>query len=227
MCTIPYGFAVFYFLHMTLAALGMHGWLKSLRLPEGACRLFALAYALSGCFWWELIHPPILAAFAWFPVLMWALEKLSQDLSARRAFLAGLVAAVLFTCVNFQMTSWFYYMVIFYFLGRLVIPTAASPEGKPAGPAWKKWAWVLLVGLWGFLPVLVQVIPTYEFSQLSNRTEESLGYDNFNSQFSMNPQSLYQFFFPTLGVPPGETIEKCLRPTSADNAFVGVFGYLG
>ena len=226
--SIPYGFAVFYFIHMTLAAVGMHGWLKSLRLSEGACRLFALAYALSGTFWWELIHPTILAAYAWFPVLMWALERLSQDLAPKRAFGAGLVAAVIFTCGNFQMTSWFYYTAFFYFLGRVFWPVSAPAEGTaPRASTGKKWAWVLLFGLWGFLPVAVQVLPTYEFSQLSNRTEETLGYDNFNAQFSMQPQSLYQFLFPTLGVPAGETIERCLRPTSADNAFVGVFGYAG
>ncbi len=225
--SIPYGFAVFYFLHMVLATAGMHGWLKSLRLSEGACRLLAIAYALSGCFWWELIHPPILAAFAWFPVWMWALEKLSQDLSPRRAFPAGLVAAILFTCGNFQMTSCFYYTGFFYFVGRLFLPKTVSPEEKTDRPSWKKWTWVLLFGIWGALPLLLQLYPTFEFSRLSNRTEESLGYDNFNSQFSMNPQSLYQFFFPTLGVPAGETIERCLRPTSVDNAFVGVFGYLG
>ncbi len=223
---IPYGLGVFYFLHFVLAAVGMHGWLKSLRLPENACRLFGLAYALSGFFWWELIHPPILAALAWFPVFMWALEKLSRDLSPARAFPAGLVAAILFTCGNFQMTSWFYYSGFFYFLGRLFLPKPAG-EG-PSNPAGaKQWALVLLFGLWGALPLIFQMVPTFEFSQLSNRTEESLGYDNFNSQFSMQPASLYQFFFPDIGVPQGTDIERCLQPSSVDNAFVGVFGYLG
>jgi len=224
--SIPFGLAVYYFLHVFLAALGMHGWLRSLRLSEGAARLLAAAYALSGCIWWELIHPPILAALAWLPVLLWTLERLAQELSPRRAFPAGLVAAVLFTCGNFQMTSWFYYMGFFYFLGRLIWPGAGA-EARPAGALWKKGILVVLFGLWGALPLVLSLVPIYEFSQLSNRTEESLGYDNFNSQFSMHPQSVYQFFFPTLGIPPGETIERCLRPTSADNAFVGVFGYLG
>jgi hypothetical protein len=224
---IPYGLGVFYFIHVALAGFGMHGWLKSLRLSETPCRLLALAYCLSGLFWCELIHPPILAALAWFPFLMWAFEKLSRDLSPRRAFLTGLVAALIFVCGNFQMTSWFYYTGFFYFLGRLFLPRAQAPEEKPKGMGWKKWAGVLLFGFWGAFPMFLQLVPIYEFSHLSNRTEESLGYDDFNSQFSLQPHCVYQFFFPSLGLPPDSTIERGLAPVTVDVAFLGVFGYLG
>lgn len=224
--SVPYGYSVFYFLHLFLAALGMRFWLKSLRISENASRVWALAYALSGFFWWELIHPPILAAFALFPLLLGTLERLSQELTAPRAFAAGSAAALIFLCGNFQMTSCFYYTGFFYLLGRLFLsPETSALAGKPF--PWKKVGLVALFGLWGSLPMLTQLLPAYEFSRYSDRTEGSLGYDNFNSQFSMSPKSLYQFFFPTLGVPPGDTIEKCLRPTSVDNAFVGVFAYLG
>ncbi len=228
--SIPYGLGVYYALHMVLAALGMHGWLKALRLPDVSCRLFALVFALSGFFWWEVIHPPILAAFAWFPLMMWALERLCQRPTPGRAFGAGLSAAMLFVCGNFQMTSCFFYTGLFYFLGRLwLAPGAPAGDGGDSGRrwAWKTWARVLGFGFWGALPLVFLLVPVYEFAELSNRTEASLGYDNFNSQFSLQPQSLYQLFFPTLGVPPGRTIEECLAPVSVDIAYMGVYGFLG
>ncbi len=224
--SLPYGLSVYFFLHMVVAALGMHGWLKSLRLPEAACRLFALVYALSGFFWWELIHLTILGAFAWFPALMWALERLAQRPSPSRAFPVGLAAAAIFLCGNFQLTSCFYYTGPLYFLGRLFIGGGPS-EGEPRRWTWKKAAGILLFGLWGAFPLFLQLAPTYQFANLSDRTESSLGYDNFNSQFSLQPQSLYQLFFPTLGVPPGRTIEQCLAPVTVDIAYMGVYGFLG
>ena len=61
------GFAVFYLSCFLIATWGMHSWLRSLGLSLESCVAGALLFGLSGFFWWEVIHPPVLAAFAWLP----------------------------------------------------------------------------------------------------------------------------------------------------------------
>ncbi len=229
---IPYGLSVFFFLHMFLAAWGMHGWLRSLRLSENASRVGALLFCLSGFFWWEVIHPPILATFAWFPWWMGGLENLVRERSPRRAFIAGLFFALIFVCGNFQMTSYFLYTGIFYFIFRFFTPAPPESSSPPPQPlTWGRAALILVFGLWGSLFLFIHLIPAYEFSKYSNRESSNQTYENFNAQFSMRPGSTYEFLFPTLGVPPGDTIEMDVQqitdPKNIDNAYYGIYGYVG
>ncbi|HET9870809.1 MAG TPA: hypothetical protein VFR02_09985, partial [bacterium] len=76
---IPYGLTVYFFLHLFLAAFGAYLLLKTLRCSEGASRMGALLYGLSGDFWWEIIHPSILTVLALWPWLALTLETLSRE----------------------------------------------------------------------------------------------------------------------------------------------------
>src|SRR5581483_236567 len=96
--SVAYGFGVFFFLHLFWAASGMHLWLRSLKLSENTCLVGALLFAFSGFFWLEIIHPPVLAAYAWLPWLFGRLESLALDPKPRNAFYAGLCFAMLFLC---------------------------------------------------------------------------------------------------------------------------------
>ncbi|HVZ80726.1 MAG TPA: hypothetical protein VHE12_08005 [bacterium] len=225
---VPYGLSVFFFLHMVLAALGMHLWLKSLRLSDNAARLGALTFALSGTFWWEIIHPPILAAYAWFPWVLFCLERLTQRWTAAWAFLTGLTFALVFCSGNFQSTTTVLYTGLPYFLFRLL---KRDPSLPPLPGLWKKAPAVVLAGLLGGAPLLIHFIPAYEFSKYSNRRDASQTYDNFNSLFSMPPSSTYELLYPALGVPPGQTIEIAIQNITDtvyySNDFLGAFGYIG
>jgi hypothetical protein len=228
-----YGMSLFYFLHMAIAGAGMHAWLKTLRLSNNAVRIGALTYALSGFFWWELIHLHILADYALFPVLMAALEKLRQHWAPRWAFAAGLVFAVIFDCGSFQSTSWILYTALAYVLFRLFFREHPEHSTDPAAApvTWKKIALVLLFAFWGTLPLFVHLIPAKQFSDLSNRNAQNQTYDNFNGTFSMKPYTIYEFLFPTLGVAPGDTIENAIQVISdqvnVGNDFLANFGYIG
>ncbi len=230
---IPYGLGVFYFLHMFLAAWGMHYWLRSLRLSENASRIGALLFCLSGFFWWELIHPPHPGRPSpGFPGGWGAWRTLCRERSPRGAFMAGLFFAMIFVCGNFQMTSYFLYTGLFYFLFRLLVP--AGPESASSPPVswtWGRAALILLFGLWGSLLLFIHLIPAYEFSKHSNREGAGQTYENFNAEFSMRPGSTYEFLFPTLGVPPAETIEMDVQrvtdSANIDNDYYGIYGYVG
>ncbi|HTC21780.1 MAG TPA: hypothetical protein VK859_13075, partial [bacterium] len=117
---VPFGLSLFFFIHMFWAALGMHLWLRSLDLSENSCRAGALLFCLSGFFWLELIHPPVLAAFAWLPWLFGGLERLAGDPKPRKAFFSGFFFAMLFLCGSFQVTVGAFYGGLAYFLFRVL-----------------------------------------------------------------------------------------------------------
>ena len=225
---IAYGLGVFFFLHFFIAACGAHFWLRSLRLSENACRLGALLFSLSGFFWWELIHPPILATFAWLPWWLGALEKLSRDWAPPKAFGAGLAFAMIFLCGNFQMTSYFLYIGLAYFILRVLWPSAR--EENAGGIPWKKIPLAALFGLWGSLILLIHLIPAYEFSQYTNRESAHQTYDSFNAQFSMKPSTTYTLAFPQFGLKTGVPLEQAMQyfdQQTIDNDYYGAYGYVG
>ncbi len=127
--SVPFGLSVFFFIHLFWAALGMHLWLKSLGLSQNACRAGALLFSFSGFFWLELIHPPVLAAFAWLPWFFSALERLAREPKGRKAFTAGFSFALLFLCGSFQVTVGAFYGGLAYFLFRLI-----QERKKKTGP---------------------------------------------------------------------------------------------
>jgi hypothetical protein len=228
-----FGMSLFYVLHMAIAGAGMHAWLKALRLSDKAVRIGALAYALSGFYWWEVIHLHILADYALFPVLMAALELLRQNWAPRWAFAAGLIFAVIFDCGSFQSTSWILYIALAYILFRFFVHEHSehSHEAAAAGIPWKKAGLILLFAFWGVLPLFVHLIPAKEFSDLSNRRPQGQTYENFNGIFSMKPSTIYEFLFPTISVPPGDSIDNAIQmvsdQTNYGNDYLATYGYFG
>jgi hypothetical protein len=74
------------------------------------------------------------------------------------------------------------------------------------------------------------LIPAYEFQKYSNHDAKQT-YDNYNGTFSMTPQSTYEFLFPSLGLPPDQTMESANQvitdQVNIGNDYLGAFGYLG
>ncbi len=186
------GAGIFYALHLFAALTGMHLWIKSLGLSEKAGRVGALIFGLSGFFWWEIIHPPILAAFAWLPWWGWGLECLARTLKRRWAFTAGLFFCLIFISGSFQVTLGALYAGGFYFLIRFM-------KGPLAGGRvdWKKITGLVLTLLWGSSPLWALWIPASEFLARSTRVAQSVDFENFNADLSLAPQGVVQFLFPT------------------------------
>ena len=229
-----YGLGVFFFLHFFIAACGAHFWLRSLRLSENACRLGALLFSLSGFFWWELIHPPILSAFAWLPWWLGSLERFRNDWAPAKAFGVGLAFAMIFVSGSFQMTSYFLYLGLAYFLLRLIFPgdREAAAGGIPwhAAIPWKKLPFITLFALWGSLFLFTHLIPAYEFSKYTNRDSANQTYDSFNAQFSMKPSTIYTLVFPAFVLKPDIPFEQAMQnfdQKTIDNDFYGAYGFIG
>jgi len=222
--SVPMGLTVFFFIHMVWAAVGMHLWLRSFGLSKQACRAGALLFSLSGFFWLEIIHPPVLAAFAWLPWLFLSLEGLAKDAKPLNAFWAGLCFAMLFLCGSFQVTAGAFYGGLAYFLFRcLQCRKSFSPFNFST--------FLLLAAflVWGALPLLGQLIPTMEFAKLSDRANPDAQTEKANAQLSLNPATLGQFLFPRMTLKEGDDMAVALQSgkDAPDFPMAANWGYLG
>jgi len=223
--SVPMGLSFFFFIHMFWAALGMHLWLRSLELSENASRAGAVLFAFSGFFWLELIHPPVLAAFAWLPWVFGNLESMVRDSRPPKAFWTGLSFAMLFLCGSLQVTLGAFYGGLVYLLFRL-----AFNKNSRNGPLpFKTLILLVLFLVWGALPLLGQLIPTQEFAGLSTRDEPNAQTEKVSGQTSLNPATLGRFFFPRTTLSPGQDMAEALQSdkNGAAFSFAANWGYMG
>ncbi len=223
--SIPVGLSLFFLIHLLWAAFGMHLWLKSMGLSENSCRVGALLFSLSGFFWLELIHPPVLAAFAWLPWLFYRLEQLAKNQKPSNAFGAGFGLAMLFLCGSFQVTVGAFYGGLAYFLFRFL----SNHQKSVARLSVKSHLLFGFFLLWGALPLLGQLIPSLEFSALTDRRAPGQTYEQSNSRLPLNPATLYQFFLPRLTVPEGKEMAEAIQfgNTNGETHLAANLGYLG
>ena len=226
---IPLGLTLYFMFHMFLASFGMYFLLKTFRFSESVARVGGLIYGLSGDFWWEIIHMPILTVLAFWPWLAACLERLSAKWNPKEAFFTGLVFAFIGCSGNFQLISSVVYGGIVFLAYRLYHWSSIEktiPWSERLN--WKKWLPIAVLGFWAASPLVLQFIPAYEFSGLSSRSKPN--YDQLSGTFSMRPSSTYEFLFPYMGLPEGKSAEASIQdidPPNTDNMSLGDFGYLG
>jgi hypothetical protein len=212
------GTGLYYGFHLSAALVGMHLWLKAVGLSPGACRVGAVLYGLSGFFWWEIIHPQVLAGYAWLPWWGFALEKFCQNWEKRWAFALGLFLALLFLCGHFQVLLGAFYGGVVYFFFRVFSSYRNYLQAKVG---WKK---ILSCGAllaWGGAPLLALAIPFSEFSGHSGRVHQVSDYLHFNAELSNNPRMLFKFLFPSPAF-GGDVQKEVSTSDILENA-----GYLG
>lgn len=214
----PAGLGFFQAFHAWLAAFGMALFLQHHGLGKTACRLGGVLYAFSLFMWWELIHPPVLAAFAWIPWLFFAIERFLEKPCGLRAFFCGLTFALLFLGGSLQVLVGAFWSAAAYFLFRLLGEKRAVFRGISK----KKLLFHAAAIFFGLLPLFLQALPTLEFSKQTFRGEE-LPY-TFNAQYNLQPKTLVQFLFPQYGLPEGQTVEVLIQNTQD---WLANFGYLG
>ncbi len=195
------GWGFYFGFHLFLALFGMHCWLRSVGFSKNASRVGAVLYGLSGFFWWEIIHPQVLAGYAWLPWWGLALEKFSQNWEKRWAFVIGLIFAFLFLCGHFQVLLGASYGGAIYFLFR-VFPQVQNPLQMKVG--WKNFIPLVGIFVWGMFPLLALAIPLIEVSHYSGRIHAISDYFNFNADMSDNPKMLFKFIFPLTAWAPNQ-----------------------
>jgi hypothetical protein len=213
------GTNLFYVFHLALALGGAHLWLRSAGFSQAACRIGAVLYGLSGFFWWEIIHPQVLAGYAWLPWWGLALERLSQTGARRWAFAAGLCFALLFLSGHFQIPLGAAYGGAVYFLFRALTSPKVRLQKKVS---WKMMGALAGAGVWGLLPLLALAIPFFEFSGYSSRVHEAFDYMSFNAPLSDSWSGFSKFLFPARAWNTGQ-YSMAYQDILENSGFLGIW----
>ncbi len=222
---VAQGLSVFFCLHLFLSFLGMDFLLKGFGLTPSSRFAGALVYGFSNFFWLEIIHPPVLAAFALLPWMFGSLHRWAETLSRKWAFFSGLSFAFLFLCGSPQVSiGAFYGGWVFFFYSLWKNRTAEKPFSFP------KFIYSLIGVLWGALPLLAQLIPTLEFSKLTDRGA-GIPWDQLKHSLSLNPATLYQLFLPRIQLPESVSLAEAVQyrdgPEDLATNFLGLWAFAG
>jgi hypothetical protein len=219
------GLSLFFCLHLFLAMWGMDHLLRSFGLPPPSRFAGALVYGFSNFFWLELIHPPVLAAFALLPWMFWALHRWAETHSSKWSFLSGLFFALLFLCGSPQMTIGAFYGGLVFFL-YLVWKNRVEKTPFP----YSRFLFSCLGVLWGALPLLAQLIPSLEFSKLTDRGAGT-PWEQLKHSLSLDPAVLYQLFLPRLQLPDNVSLAEAVQyrngPENLATNFLGLWAFVG
>lgn len=215
---IPMGHGLFCALHLFLALGGMHYWLSGLDFSRRACLVGAVTFGLSGFFWLGVVHPLIIAGYAWIPWVLGSLEKLIQSPKPTQAFIAGLFFALLFLTGHFQITLGVLYASAAYLLFR-------AGSSYRAGARIGLGRMLVLAGLFLFasLPLLLLWIPFHEYQLLSARHDAVLDYRTFNADLSLEFSRLYQFLWPDSPLDPSKQNIVEFERFQANGGYAGIW----
>ncbi len=223
--SVPTGLSLFFCLHLFLALLGMDLLLKSFGLDSQSRLAGALVYSFSNFFWLEIIHPPVLAAFTLLPWLFGCLRHWAETLSVKWGFLSGFCFALLFLCGSIQMSIGAFYGGLIFFGYELWV---RQKNEKPLSLA--PLLFPFLAAVWGALPLFAQLIPSLEFSKLTDRGE-GIPWAQLKHSLSLDPSVLYQLFLPRLQLPEHTTLGEAVQIRDGAEKwatnFQGLWAFMG
>ncbi len=223
--SVPTGMSLFFCLHFFLALWGMDFLLNGLGLSPVSRFAGALIYGFSNFFWLEIIHPPVLAAFALLPWMMGSIDRWTMTLTPKWSFLSGFSFALLFLCGSPQLAIGAFYGGLFFSLfGLWFRPNQDAPF------SWPKLALTFLFVIWGALPLLAQWVPSLEFSQLSDRGS-GIPWDQLKHSLSLNPGDFYQAFLPRIQLPDHTSLAEAVQlrdgPDHLATSYLGMWAFAG
>lgn len=207
--------------HVLWAGLGMWFFSRALGLRPLARLVSALSFMLSGYFVSRLAFPSIGSAFSWIAWLLWAGERLVVE---RRVWKQG---TVLGFCLGMQWLSG-HAQTSFYSglaLGAFLLWRSWSGACRSRREFWELGKTAVLAGLLAFGIAAVQLLPTAELQQLSQRAG-GVEY-SFAMTYSLWPLRLIAFLAPRFFGHPatGNYWGYCCNYWE-DNAYVGLLPLL-
>jgi hypothetical protein len=194
-------------LHLVWAGCGMFAWVRAQSIRTPGALLAACVFVFNGTLFGHLSQPPVIAAMAWLP---WVLFLFNRFNSARRA--DNRRAAVWFGLTTLAFGAlWLCGSVQFAFLNTLAFGAIGWIGGwfdlnpKPSRDAARS---VLHLLGWTALPVILgagiaamQLLPTAELVGYSTRSATT---ESFVTSYSLPPRFLSQFVFPFSQGEPSE-----------------------
>jgi hypothetical protein len=190
---------VLFCLHIWLAAVGMRAWLRSEGADEAGALLGAVVFGFSGYFFVRLNggHIGVVMTQAWLPLILWVFHSALKEGRLTRAILGGLPVALSLLAGH---TASFLYVGL-VLAAYAVYRAWDAWQSSDAAITWSKpLVYVGLMFLVGLGLAAVQLVPTWEFLQLSSRHDTSY---TFSANHSWPPSHLLTLFIPNFFGQPG------------------------
>jgi len=208
-----------------LAAIFMYLFVERVGKSHGAGLIAALAFAGGGFLTsYPMQQLPVLEAAIWLPFCLYAFERSVErrGCSTIWAAVAGLVLGVSFLAGHTQTTMFAGYIAAAYFVFRCV--QTRQPPARAALSA-------TVAALAMLALSLPQLLPTWEFTQLSNRAplsyqEAGGGYELRDLTELLNPKGLFQRGY-FVGIAPLVLLLAAWRRPSGRVWFWSAVGLVG
>ena len=179
-------------LHQLLAALGMAAYTRALGRSNLACAMAALAFPLCGFFVGHTIHPNMLAAASWVPVLFLCVEKIVRGAGVHWVALLAAASGLQYLSSHPQMALLSAYGTGLYAFLRCMLFPARADAPRRASPLI-----LVAVGLaLGFGIAAIQILPMLEVLELTGRVSEPEY--RFSSSGSLPGYALLLLIFPAI-----------------------------
>lgn len=191
-----------------LAALFSYLYSRSINLSRFSSLVAALSFTFSAFFVTRLKHVNLIAVSAWTPFLFWTAKKLFATRKLRFAALAALGLNMQFLAGHPQMTFFSLFIFLIYFLfeaGRSI-----KDNGFAVAFPLASLSLLITLGL-GIGLSAVQILPTLELTQLTQRQEYTL---QTASAYPFHPKNLLTLISPYyLGNPATGSYSENIRLT--------------
>ena len=173
-------------LHLWLAGVGMYALVRAFGAVRPAALCAGLCYALSGYMVVRAMSPNFIAVCAWLPLLFWLVDRI---LNRGRFFYVLLFALV----IGLQLLAGHPQAALY---GAVAVAGYWLYRSWVQGAGWV--AWLVLAGAFvlGAAIAAVQLVPTAELVQLSNRGA-GLSWPSFVAM-SLPPERLATLLWPNL-----------------------------
>jgi len=183
---IPNSWNAFVISAYVLASCFTYGYVYSLTNSRLAGLVSGIVYSMSGFMMAHLGHTTMIHAAAWMPLLIWALDRLSDRLSAWW-FVMGTGAV---TCSILAGHP----QIALYAIGLSTAYAFLLGWTTPVG-RWKYYGISLAVIVLGIFLAAIQIVPTAELSGLGLRA--AMTFQEF-ANHSLPPEQISQLIFPYL-----------------------------
>jgi hypothetical protein len=188
---LPGAWNVFMILAYVAGSSFMYGYVHTLTRSRFAALTSGLIFGLSGFMLAHLGHAIIVHAACWIPLIIWALERLRQQ-STARWLLIGVVAVTL--CFLGGQPQIFFYALMLSGAYAVVLGWSA-PTGR-----WRYYLASLLMVILGISLAAIQIIPTAELLRQGARAGYS--FRDFASHALPPRQALTMIFPASFGALP-------------------------
>jgi len=202
-----YGYTVI--LHSALGAIFMYAFLRSLRINKSGAFIAAFVFTYNGFFVAHLYagHLTFVQNYIWIPLIFLYVTKFVSTACLRHALLAGLF-------LGFQVLGGFPQIAFYTILAIGLFGAyhiAIRLRCDKMSRLFRLSGGLVMVVLFGFALAAVQLLPTYEFRQLSTRSG-GVTYE-FATNDSLNPINFITFLMPNFfGNPANHSYWRSTEP---------------